>query len=420
MARKKGFRELAVGAVVIAALVIVSGIVLVLGQETQLFAPKNTYRTILPDASGLRVGSPVTMAGVRIGAVSRIVLPTDPRSTGIEVFITIDRSYAERIREDTSATPFIMQLVANEKAIDLSPGDPAEPLRQEGGLIPTDIPPSIIERGGSIADSFEEITQDLESILGAISRGEGLLGQALTQENFGQEGLEQAYAVLESAHALLDKLNAGQGFIGKAMVDREWSQAISSNLATAAEALATTARRLEAGEGVLGQLVTPGEGESLVGDIEGTAASLRRFATELEQGEGLAAVLLSDEELAQRVSADLEDSVDRLASILRKIDEGEGTLGQLVNDRSLYRNANQLVQGVRESRVAMWLFRHYFDKGESEQGEGDAAPSEQAAAGKPERAGAYWPASSPVSAGGADGRADEPGPAPAAPTVAVP
>ena len=72
MLGRRGGREALVGTVVAAALVILVGGILIIGEQTQLFRPKVGFRTVFPDASGLGVGSPVTMAGIQIGVVDSI------------------------------------------------------------------------------------------------------------------------------------------------------------------------------------------------------------------------------------------------------------------------------------------------------------------------------------------------------------
>ena len=59
--KHKIMQEVIVGLVVIAGIFLLAAAILVLGQESRIFSQKMTYRTVFPDATGLRVGSPVTM-----------------------------------------------------------------------------------------------------------------------------------------------------------------------------------------------------------------------------------------------------------------------------------------------------------------------------------------------------------------------
>ncbi|UCF67124.1 MAG: MCE family protein [Acidobacteriota bacterium] len=365
MALKKR-HQLAVGLVVIVSLVIFAVTILIIGQETRLFVSKVTYRTNFAEASGLRVGSPVTMAGVRVGNVQRIVLPTDPTSEGIEVFISVDQAYAPRVREGTQAKTVFLQFVANEKAVDLTPGDPLKPALEEGDFIPPEETKEILETGRTIADTLEEITADLREVLGAMRRGEGLLGKAIVDPEFGSETITKLNTALEALGGVLSRVEHGEGLVGKALADEALATAVSDNLKQAISSIAAVAQRLEGGEGLLGQLTVEGQQEQILDDVARGAEAFRRLAERAEASEGLLDRLVDDEQLAARLSANLDETFARLASIARKIDEGEGSLGLLVNEATLHDDIDTLITGMRSSRLMSWLIRRYHRKGEKQ------------------------------------------------------
>jgi phospholipid/cholesterol/gamma-HCH transport system substrate-binding protein len=366
MSRSSVLHQYTVGLVVLIALTIFAGTILIIGQETRLFVATNRYRTNFSDASGLRVGSPVTMSGVRVGTITTINLPTDPQSQGIEVVLSIDEVFAARVREGTTAKVVFLQIVANEKAVDLNPGDPDKPVLREGAFIPPEPSQEILETGRTIADTLEQVTADLREILGAIRRGEGLLGKAIVDPEFGKEGIEKIDEALDSLNSLLARMERGEGLMGKALADQEFAEQVSSDLAGILAKLASISERLDRGEGLLGQMTVSGESDSLLGDAAAAATALKGVAERLESGEGLAARLVNDRELADRLSFNLDELVQRLASIATKIDQGQGTLGQLVNERTLHDDVEELITGVRSSKLMSWLFRRYHRKGEEE------------------------------------------------------
>ena len=100
MARRGG-RDVSVGVVVAIALLILAVAIMGVGGQSQFFGNTTRYRVVFPSADGLRTGSPVRMAGVEVGTVAEIRLPTDPQSEGIQVRVGIDPAYAERIRSDS-------------------------------------------------------------------------------------------------------------------------------------------------------------------------------------------------------------------------------------------------------------------------------------------------------------------------------
>jgi len=367
MADRKFSEDLLVGLTVVAGLALLAAAILVIGGQSKLFAAKFRYRTEFADASGLRVGAPVALAGVRVGNVSQIVLPRDPRERGIDVELEVDAGYAPRVREGTTARLAIMQFVANEKSVELSPGDPDGEQIPDGGTIPADTGPAILERGVTIAESVERITKDLEDILGAIRRGDSVLGKAIVDPAFGMQGMEDIEAVIASLRHLAERVERGQGLAGRLFADDESARQTLADLREAAHSLSAFAGRLERGEGLVGEW-TAGDSQ-IVKEIDEVVLAVRSVARSLEEGEGLVARLLHDEEMSRRVTANLDEAVARIASIARKIDEGQGTLGLLVNDRRLYDDVDSVITGIESSRLASGLLQRYYRKGEKEKAE---------------------------------------------------
>lgn len=365
MPARKSSQDLLVGFTVAAGMAVLAVAVLVIGGQSKLFSPKFTYRTTFAEASGLRVGAPVTLAGVRVGSVGRIVLPKDPRAEGIAVELEVDAAYAPRIREGSLARLAMLQFVANEKSVELSPGDAARPQLPDGAVIPVAQGRALLERGATIAESVERITADLETILSAIRSGEGLLGKAIIDPEFGTQGMKDLQAAIASFRSLAERVVRGQGLAGRLFSDDAAARETLADLKTAAHSLAVFTARLEQGEGLAGEL-TRGESH-LVPELRDTIAAIKSVATALEQGDGLVARLVNDEDLSRRVTANLDEAMARLASITRKIDEGQGTLGLLVNQRGLYDDVETVVTGVKSSRLASGLVQHYYRKGEKVQ-----------------------------------------------------
>jgi phospholipid/cholesterol/gamma-HCH transport system substrate-binding protein len=384
MPARKSSQDLLVGLTVAAGMALLAAAILVIGGQSKLFSAKFAYRTTFREASGLRVGAPVSLAGVRVGNVTRIVLPKDPRAAGIDVEVEVDAAYAPRVREGSVARLAMLQFVANEKSVEISPGDPDKPQVPDGAVIPVAEGPALLERGASIAESVERITGDLETILGAIRRGEGVLGKAIVDPRFGAQGMEDLQAAIASFRNLADRVVRGEGLAGRIFSDDTAARETLADLRTAAHGLAAFSVRLEQGEGLAGEL-TSGESH-LVPELAETVAALKSVATAMEKGDGLVGRLVRDEELSRRVTANLDEAIARLASITRKIDEGQGTLGLLVNERGLYDDVESVITGVESSKFASGLIQHYYRKGEKEQARPGSGPAGGPAAAPPARA----------------------------------
>src|SRR4051812_42322037 len=83
-----------------------------IGKRNFWFEAKNTYQTRVVDADGLRVGSAVTISGLRVGEVSNLEVEEDNH---IQVTMEVKRSVAERIREGSVANIFRAFIIGEKK-----------------------------------------------------------------------------------------------------------------------------------------------------------------------------------------------------------------------------------------------------------------------------------------------------------------
>ncbi len=359
----KPSRDLAVGAMFSLALVILALGVMAVGGDSGLFFDRAEYRIEFPTTDGLLVGAPVRMAGVEVGTVSGIALPTDPGRSGIGVKILIDSAYVERVREDSSAALRILQMLTNEKFVEIIPGSKDRAQLASGSEIPTLHEPEFFERGEAIAENLNEVAVSLRQILGSLERGEGLVGQMLFEPEFGQEGLEALRGTLENAEELTRGLLQGRGTLGRLLKDEEVSGTLDE-LKVAVEGFSSLMETMGQQEGALGEMIREGgAGERMIADASAAAAAMRRLSERLESDEGFAGRLLNDTEYSEALAADLRSTLHNVAEITDKVNRGEGTLGALVNERVLYDGAEDVIAGVDDSKFARWLLRHYRKKG---------------------------------------------------------
>jgi phospholipid/cholesterol/gamma-HCH transport system substrate-binding protein len=368
---KRGGRDLAVGALFSLALVILAVTVMAVGEESRLFAKKATYSVVFPSAEGLVVGSPVKMSGVIVGSVSNIRLSTDPGTTGIEVEVGVDRTYADRIREDSRAALRILQLLSGEKFVEVVPGSPEEGPLPEGSVIETLQGQALLEQAAVTAENFNEITISLKNILEKLESGEGLIGQMISDPEFGKAGLEALRASFENVEAITAEMRRGRGVLGRLLTDESFSTEVEAMF----KALGRVADLLESvdlEQGAVGALLEEGgSGEQAIEDLAATASSLRRITERLDSERGIVGQMLGESDEGETFAEDLRRLVANLAEISDKINRGEGTLGALVNDRTLYDGMEDVVAGVNDSKFGRWLLRRYQKKGIKNQDEQD-------------------------------------------------
>jgi len=370
---KRGSRDLAIGALFSFALVILAVTIMAVGEGSRLFSKKARYSVIFPSAEGLVVGSPVKMSGVVVGSVQAIRLSADPDTTGIEVEVGIAQTFAERVREDSRAALRILQLLSGEKFVEIIPGSSDKAPLPERSVLDTVQEQALLEQAGIAAENLNEITISLKNILGKLEQGEGLIGQMITDPDFGQEGLEALRESMKNLEAITGDLRRGRGVVGRLLRDEEFAKKTES-LFTALDKVADMVGSVDLDEGALGALLSEGgAGQRAIEDYAATAASMRRIAERLESEDGILGQMLSESEEGEAFGQDLRSLVANLAEISDKINRGEGTLGALVNDRSLYDGMEDVVVGVNDSKFARWLLRRYQKKGIKTQDDGSAA-----------------------------------------------
>src|SRR5690349_15747216 len=122
--------QLRVGIFVLIAIGVLIFLILNASGDINPFSRKLHLKARFVDANGLREGSEVRLAGVRIGKVDKIVLlepssvPSAPRvEAQMVVDSTIDgRPMTERIRTDSQAQQGSPSLLGNEMLINITPG----------------------------------------------------------------------------------------------------------------------------------------------------------------------------------------------------------------------------------------------------------------------------------------------------------
>jgi phospholipid/cholesterol/gamma-HCH transport system substrate-binding protein len=360
---KRPVRDLTVGAVFALALIIFALAVMVVGGESGLWFKRDHFYIQFPDATGLMIGAPVRMAGVQVGTVSAVELPTDPSQTGIRVQIGVDSAYTPRVRQDSRVAMRILQFLTNEKFVELLPGTLEQPMLDPESTIPLLVEVGVVERGEAIADNLGQITASLKNILGPLERGDGLLGQMLHDPEFGRQGVDALGKTLGNLERISEDLANGRGAAGRMLQDEALAARLD-RLAEAIDGFTELVGLMTAPDGFFREMVSDGGGaRTAIADLQESAASLRRLTAGLEDQEGLLGRLLQDPEYSAKLAGDLETTLSNVAEITDKINRGEGTLGALVNERTLYDGAEDVVAGVDDSKFARWLTRHYRKKG---------------------------------------------------------
>jgi phospholipid/cholesterol/gamma-HCH transport system substrate-binding protein len=355
--------SMAVGAMFILGLLIIAVTIMAVGQDSRLFSQKSKFRVVFPTTDGLMVGSPVKIAGVQVGTVLAVRLPTDPSQSGIEVEVGVDVLYSERIREDSTAALRILQLLTGEKFVEILAGSAEVPPMADGSAIPSSQDPEILAQAAVAAENLNDITISLKTILESLESGEGLIGQMITDPEFGREGLEALYGTVSNLQRLTTDMTEGRGFISRLLYDEGVSQSLD-DMGTAMQDFAVLMASANQEDGTVATLLQEGgAGQQTIENLQKATESLEVILGRLEAGRGFLGQLLASSDYEGDMAMDFGRILSNLAEITDKINRGEGTLGLLVNDRVVHDGMEEVVAGVGNSKYANWLLRHYQKKG---------------------------------------------------------
>jgi phospholipid/cholesterol/gamma-HCH transport system substrate-binding protein len=302
------WEQLKVGALIVVALLILGVAVVQLGAAANLFAGRYELVAFLPNANGLQQGGAVTVAGQLAGRIEEIeFLPVDgDTSRNLRVRLSVASDLQPQIREDSRAKIRTAGLLG-DKTLDISVGTPRYAILQPGDTIETspslDYEQVIAQASGAVGD-LVQLTADMRQITGGMVRGEGTMGQLLTNRSM----YDQLTQMLTETDALLRRLQAPSGTFGRLLDDPTLYNRLTSTL----ESLDSAVLLLSSRDGTLGRLVGS---DSLYRQLEGTVAAADSVLTLLHSGNGFASRMLTDQQLYDRLNKTVTD----LAAILEDI-----------------------------------------------------------------------------------------------------
>jgi phospholipid/cholesterol/gamma-HCH transport system substrate-binding protein len=370
-------REVKVGLMILGAVVVLAVGVFLIGDKNNLFSRKNEYYILFGSVSGLKPGSPVQLDGVDVGTVKQVVLPENPRLSQIEVWIDVDRKYAERIRggpqlpaSGSLQAPSQARIktlgLLGDKFIELSSGSPEYPVIPSGGQIPAAQPTNVdalLASGEDVMDNVVEISASLSTILARMERGEGLLGELTSNSESGRRLKESLIGTAESMERIANRIETGEGPLPRLLNDRQ----MADRLAASIDRFESLMAQAQSGPGLLPGLINDPTSKQKFDETLATlnqmARDLQGLTADLETSDALLPRLVNDEEYGREITGKLNEIVNRLNEISLKLSQGEGTAAKLINDPQIYDAVNDVIIGINESRILRWLIRNRQTKG---------------------------------------------------------
>jgi len=293
--------QLRVGLVIALAVVVVGVAIYKLGQAANLFTKRYHLTAFLPDVNGLREGGSVMVAGQLAGTVTKIeFLPVDNDTTrNLRLTLAVDDNVREQIRKDSKGKLRTLGLLG-DKVFDITTGTPRyQPLR-DGDTVTVvaslDYEAVIAQASGAVNDMVA-LTKDLRAITGSLVKGEGTMGQLLTNRSL----YDQLNGTLTRANSMLARFQNPNGTVGRLLDD-----------------------------------------PMLYNRLVGVISSTDSLILSINASKGTAGLLLRDTTLY----ANLVGVTRGADSLMRSLTNGQGTASRLLTDQTLYDQLNKLVSDL--------------------------------------------------------------------------
>jgi len=388
--------QLRIGALVLVGIVLFIGFVLSIGKRSTLFQEKYSLWASFSSTEGLAVGSPVRLAGVTVGNVTRITFGREPRDRRIAITLNVERRVQDRIRDDSVASIGTIGLVG-DKVLEITVGSYDRPVLQPGAQLASMDPPDyfqLLQKGDRILDNVTRISASLDEFFSGggkterrtlndallslrttlveIEKGEGLAHDLI----YGKEGAELLGRVDRAAKTLerlAQAIETERGLLHALIYTPE--EETLGRLTRTLDRADVLLKDVKEGPGLLHALIYDREGAELMARLGRTSERLDALVRSVQEGQGLVPSLLFDAERVkvlddlQTAAAGLRALTGDLQTVVTRLRQGEGTLGALLDDPTVYEDLSALLRGANRSLILRSLIRSTREDGAAEKKE---------------------------------------------------
>ena len=392
-------KKLRVGVFVLVALVVGIGMVYALGARARLFEARYTVHADFSEVGGLNEGATVRLAGVQIGRVKAVNLPSEPGGK-VRVDLAIAKQFANRVRKNSVAR-IETQGLLGDRIVEITVGTADAPPTKNGDVIvardPTDFTKivsqgadtvksvaalaeslkttadtlrqsKLIEDASATLASTRKVTDRVARMVDEVEKGRGWAHALIYEEPVA---LRKMNDVIATTQRLLDRVERGEGAAG--VLTSSQSTASARRFVTAMDKLSRMAEQPgTADEGLVPALLFDPKYKNVLEDLKVVAHNFREVSDRLVGGKGTLGELIKDEPAdasIRQASRDLQAALANLKEITAKINEGEGTLGALIADPTVYERLVSILDGAQRSFLLRGLLRGLGGGGKPKEGE---------------------------------------------------
>lgn len=327
--------QLKVGVIVIVAVVILTTLLFLMTSSSGLgfFSKKLTITTYFENSAGLKVGAPVNLEGVTIGAVKTITVSSSPdrKLTPVQVVMKIDSKYQAGLHKDSTANLTSVGLLGDE-VIDISSQYATGPMLQDGDELKTQEQPSlndVMKASQGTIEQLNVILAKLNNVVSDLQSGNGTFGQLITNPELYKKFADAA----DQVDLLTRKLNSDDNTVGKFFNDHA---EMYNKIDDAVKNVDSVTTDIHDGKGSIGLLL---KDPTFANNLNHTVSNLNELTSDLQQGKGSAGLLLKDPTFAKK----LNDTLTQADDLVTQINNGQGSIGKLIKDPATADNLNKLL-----------------------------------------------------------------------------
>lgn len=227
--------QVQVGAFLVFGILLGMIAIFVLGSKSSFFIDYYTLYCDFDNISGLSVGSPIELAGVRVGNVEEIsfieVAEKDKgepiKTIKVRVKLSIDKKFQDRIRTDSVAS-VVTQGLLGDRMIFISAGVSPNVLKDSDKIIEVRDPAgfsSLVQQGDALLTDAKDLVQNVNKIAEEIVEGEGLIHQLVFDKTTAQD-VNQVAGIIDNIYktsghflSISKKIEEGRGTLGGLISD---------------------------------------------------------------------------------------------------------------------------------------------------------------------------------------------------------
>jgi phospholipid/cholesterol/gamma-HCH transport system substrate-binding protein len=331
--------QLRVGLMACVALGILGVIVFLLAGTNTFFKSTSDIYTYFDDSAATAVASPVTLNGITVGKVTKVVLSgSNQPGKIIRVTMQVEDQYLTAIPVDSHAEITAGNLLG-AKYINIKKGRSQQTMVKEGVVPSIDVATidDVVKQGNTTLTALQSIVVKVGAIVDDIQSGKGTIGKILEDETL----YNKAMGIVDGFQKATDSINAiisdDKNSVGKLLHD---NGEIYNQLHTTVTKVNGLIDDFDKGDGSVGKLM---KDPALFNDLHKTLESFNQILTDINAGKGSVGKILKSDELSDQIKG----TIARLDVMLDKINKGDGTVGQLLNNPALYENIDGTTREVR-------------------------------------------------------------------------